>query len=495
MRPPLLSTSQHLKHRVLRAGLWTGLLNGLTRGAGFIRNVLLARVLSPDDFGVFGIALAVLSIVERFSSTGLQSALVQTKRDIGEYLDTTWTVHVLRGALLCAALVLSAQPLAVLLGETRAAPLIAMVGIAVFLRGLENPGMLMYRRELQARYVFLHRAGPLLLELAVSIGLAIALRSAWALALGLVAGKLAQVVMSYTLHPYRPSVRLHWHQVRELSLYGRWVFLDNLLFLLAYRGDKLIVGKVFGAPSLGLYMLAFSISEVVTIEISRFSQEIAFPAYARMQHDAARVRRAFTLSLDLVASVAFPLAAVLALMAGPLTHVVLGPRWGDVAAILPALALAGATRAVTGSGTVAFAALGHPSLVFRTNLVALLATYLVLIPFVRAWSLPGVAMANAFGAVVSLAPFALYARRTIDITAQEIGQHLLPGAALVVLVGVATAGLAELMSEYSVLNLVGVIGIVFLVYSTGAAALWLVARRGPVGAVMLLRTTRATRHA
>lgn len=481
---------QILRRRVLRAGLWTSGLHAATRGAGFVRNVLLARVLSPDDFGLFGIALVVISIIERFSNTGLQAALIQSHRAVHAYLDSAWTIQLLRGVLLCVSLMLTASPVAALLGDARAAPLVAMLGLAVLLRSLQNPGMLLYRRDLETRYQFVHRSGGTLVELLTSIGLAFVLRSAWALTLGLVVGRAALLLLSYTLHPYRPRVRLQFDQLRELSHFGRWVFLDNMLLFLAYRGDNLIVGKFFGAPALGVYMLAFSISEVVALEIGRVTREIAFPAYSRIQSDLSSVQRAFTMSLDAVASVACPLAAVLAFMAGPLTHVVFGPRWEGVATVLPPLAFAAGLRAIIGHGTVAFAALGQPALAFRTNLVAVAATYLVMLPLVVTWGLNGVAITVAVGPLIALVPFTVFVRRVLGISATHVARQLLPGCALVAIVGATTAGANELFREYSMLRLTAAIALILFIYGTASAVLWVKIKRGPVSVLEFIRSAR-----
>jgi lipopolysaccharide exporter len=480
-----------LRHRVVRAGIWTTLLRGVARGSGFARNVVLARLLAPDDFGVFGIALVVLSIVERLSNPGLEAALVQKDCDVREYLDTVWTIQVIRGAFFCGLLVVAAAPIAGFLGDVRASPFIYVLGVVVWLRSLHNPGMVLYQRELEASYQFQYRTCGAVVELAVSISLALLLRSAWALAFGLLAGRITLLCATYVLHPYRPRVRLRWQQLRELGRYGRWVFLGNVLFFLAYRGDNLIVGKFLGAPALGVYLLAYSISEVVTVEIGRITREIAFPAYSRMQADIWRVRNAFTLGLDLVASVAFPVAAVLALMAGPLTHVILGPRWSGVAAVLPPLALAGSLRAVIGNGTAAFSALGHPSLAFRTDLVAVAATYLVMLPLANAWGLPGVAVAVAAGLIVALVPFVVFARRVLAISPKDLARHLLPAAALVVIVGATTAGANELLGEYSARSLAAVMAVILLTYATTSALLWIGTRKGPVSALMFLRSAKS----
>jgi O-antigen/teichoic acid export membrane protein len=204
------------------------------------------------------------------------------------------------------------------------------------------------------------------------------------------------------------------------------------------------------------------------------------------------VRRAFAITLDLIASVVLPVAAVLALLAGPLTHVVLGPQWAGVADVLPPLALAGSLRAVVGNGTVAFAALGQPALAFRTNLVAVAATYVVMTPLLRGWGLPGVAFAVAAGLMVALLPFAAFAGRVLGVSVAELGRHLLPGIALVVIVGAVTAGANELFREYSAWSLTVVIAVILVTYATGSVLLWIRVRSGPMRALMILRSAKDT---
>lgn len=486
----LVQSGDTLKHRVLRAGLWTSLLLGITRGAGFIRNVVLARLLAPDDLGVYGIALVALSVTEHFSNSGLQSALVQTDRDVRDLLDSAWTIQVVRGALLCTGLALTSSPLAALLGDSRAAPLIVMVGLAGLLRSLQNPGMLLYRRELELRSQVVQRVSGTLVELVVSVSLAVLLRRAWVLALGMVAGKAALLVASYTLHSFRPRVRLAWHQLRELSRYGRWVFVDNVLFFLAYRGDNLIVGKFFGAPSLGVYLLAYSISEVVTVEISRIAREMAFPAYARIQNDAARVRRAFVVMLDCVSSVTLPVAVALALLAEPLTHALFGARWSSMATLLPPLALAGSLRAIIATATSTFAALGAPALRFKTNMVTVVCTYIAMVPLTSAWGLRGVAMAVAVGHVIALVPLGFYAERLLGVSVRDLARHLIPALALVAIVSLTLVSARTILTNNSLGSVALTLLIGVLAYGGAAAFLWVRATRGPVGVLILFRSSR-----
>ncbi|HEV2125642.1 MAG TPA: oligosaccharide flippase family protein [Chloroflexota bacterium] len=127
----VLKPGKSLTDRALRVGFWNVLIRSSMRLIAFIRNLVLARLLAPDDFGLFGIALVMLSVLERFSSTGLKAALVQKKADIRDYLDTAFTIRAFRGACLAAIFWLSAPYAAQFFGEPRAAPFIQLLGITV----------------------------------------------------------------------------------------------------------------------------------------------------------------------------------------------------------------------------------------------------------------------------------------------------------------------------------------------------------------------------
>ncbi len=101
-------SSETLSRKVVRGGMWLFGLRAFNRGLGFIRTIILARLLAPEDFGLLGIAMLAVSTLDAFSQTGFQAALVQKKGDVGRYLDVAWTVTAIRGLFLSAVLFLSA---------------------------------------------------------------------------------------------------------------------------------------------------------------------------------------------------------------------------------------------------------------------------------------------------------------------------------------------------------------------------------------------------
>jgi lipopolysaccharide exporter len=476
-----------LTGRAVNAGVWTFLFRIAARLVGLVRNVALARILVPDDIGLFGIVLVILSVLERFTEPGLHSALIQKGRDIADDLDSTWTVLVLRRTALSAILVFGAPLAAGFFEEPRAVPLIRLLGLAVFIQSFANIGVLYFRRELESRWQYLHTFSGTLADLVVSITLAFFMRNAWALMFGLLASRVVSVAVSYLVHPYRPRLRLDWARTRELNRFGRWVFADNVVAFLAYRGDNLIVGKVLGPAALGVYMLAYSVSEVVTVEVSRIVNNVAFPAYARKQGDRERVSQAFLTATELVAAVSLPVAVAMAVLARPLTLVMLGANWLEVAAVLPPLAFAGCIRAIVVNGNAVSKGLGHPQYALRMNVFGILVMYAVLIPLGLRYGIVGIGVAVLCGAIAKLPLFVAQTTAVLGAGVRPIARALAPAVAMSAGTLASLAAASRLLAHHPPLVSLLVSGVVAAAANLlVAAVLWYTWGAGPLRVALFI---------
>ena len=145
-----------LSKRVIRGGVWVLALRILNRSLGFIRTIILARLLAPADFGLLGIAMLSISTLETFSQTGFQTALIQKKDNIESYLDTAWTVSAIRGLLLFLILFLSAPIIAEFFNSPQAVLIIRVVALSTLLSGLRNIGVVYFQKELEFKKQFLY---------------------------------------------------------------------------------------------------------------------------------------------------------------------------------------------------------------------------------------------------------------------------------------------------------------------------------------------------
>lgn len=391
-----------LRRRALGAGAWVLTGRVVSRIVTVTTSLVLARLLTPSDFGLVAMGVLALSLLEVLTAVGVRDALIQREGDIGELLDSAWTIEILRGATISGLLFLAAPAVAVFFREPAAVAIIRAVSVIPLLRGLENIGTVLFRKELDFRKDFKLEASRVIAHAVVGISLAVALRSVWALVAAQIVGYAVQSVVSYVLSPVRPAFRLDWAQARGLYGFGKWVLLGGLIGYAQLQADTFFVARFFSPAELGLYTLAFTISNVVIVDIGKAIAKVMFPVYSMGATDMDRVTRGLLDAYELVAAATLPLCVGLALVADDFTLVVLGEDWASMIPVLRVLAIAACCRALAVSGSGFFWGIGRPHVTFRMNLLQLfvLAAGLIVLP--PKFGLLGVAAAfgTGYGAYV-----------------------------------------------------------------------------------------------
>ncbi|MBV6509255.1 MAG: hypothetical protein JJLCMIEE_02324 [Acidimicrobiales bacterium] len=398
----LKQPKDRLQGRTAHASVWAVALRFSDRGLLMIRTIVLARLLTPEDFGVMGVAVLTLTLVETLSKTGFRSALIQRRDEVDKYLDVAWTVELLRSIFLAGVMVLAAPWIARFFGTPEATGVVRVVAITFVLEGIQNIGTMYFEKDLEFHKRFVLLGGNTLVNLVVSIVAAVMMRSVWALVIGSLAGSLYTTVASYWLHPHRP--RLAWRRQRagELFSYGRWVFLSSILRYVNLNLDDIIVGRVLGVDALGRYRVAYNVSQAPATELSVVVGSVMFPAFSAVQDRPAALRRGFDATLQLVAVFSTPIAIGIVVLGPAFVSVVLGEQWVAISTTLQLLGIWGLLRAVGASTGPLFMALGRP----RTNTLLLgiegVLVAATLYPLVNCWGTEGAAFSTIIGAVVTV---------------------------------------------------------------------------------------------
>ncbi|MCD4768844.1 MAG: lipopolysaccharide biosynthesis protein, partial [Bacteroidales bacterium] len=274
-------------------GFWSFATRIALRFILVLRIFILAWLLEPQDFGLLGVALLTVAIIESLTTTGFQAALVQKKGVFEDCLDSVWAFGLVRGGALFGILYLTAPYTALFFDCPQATSIIRVIGVSVILRSLSNVGTIRFQKELKFKKQFLLQSSGTVVDFIVSVSLACLYRNVWALVAGKLAGEFARLVFSYALEPYRPRLQLKIKKIRELWKFGRWILGSVTLEFLLDKGDDIIVGKIVGVTSLGLYRIAYNISNLPTTEITCAISQVTFPAYAKIQDDIPRFKAAY----------------------------------------------------------------------------------------------------------------------------------------------------------------------------------------------------------
>jgi len=383
----LFNPGDRLSQRVVHAGFWAFALRITDRLFGLARTIVLARLLSPNDFGLFGIALLALSALNTFSQTGFQAALVQKKGDIKPYLDTAWTVQVIRGFALAGILFGIAPYVASFFGEPMAVPLLRVLGLSAIFQGLTNIGVVYFQKELEFHKRFIYMFSGTLANLGVAIPAAFILRNAWALVFGLLAAQIIRLTVSYLIHNYRPRPKLETRKAWELSRFGRWIFANSVVIYLNKQGTSIVLGKILGATALGLYQISHRLVYEIHADISKSCIQVLFPTYSAIQSDTNRLRYAFLRSTGSIVALSFPIAGFVFILAPELVTIFLGYKWMSIVPVVKILALAGAIRTLATAVGPYLRGVGRPRSEFLLNGISM-----------------GIALTTAFPLSITMGP-------------------------------------------------------------------------------------------
>ncbi|MFH1144364.1 MAG: oligosaccharide flippase family protein [Candidatus Eisenbacteria bacterium] len=414
------------RQRVLRASLWSFALLIAEKLLGFARVIVLAALLSPLEFGLFGLAILTMMALDTMTRTGFQQALIRDPRDITRHLDVAWSVHLVRGLLLAALLVLIAPYVASYFEEPGAIRLTRAIALVLVFQSFSNIGVVYFQKELNFRKEFAFRLSGTLADLLTAAVAAWLLRSAWALLLGLVAGEVVRLIVSYVIHPYRPRLRFERQSLLELARYGIWISLSGMMLFLGTRAAGLVVGKVVGATALGLYQMAYRIPQIAIQEVSAAVERIALPTYSLVQHDLARLRRSYLGISGVCVALAAPAAIGIAALGGEFVGFFMREAWRPMVPALVLLAFSSLLRVISGTGVPLFQACGVPSISFYVQCVRALALAVFIYPLTHRWGISGTAVCMILTALAGTGVWLLGIRRVLGWRIRDLREGLLP---------------------------------------------------------------------
>ena len=352
-----------VRSKMARGAAWMVGFKLLDRGLALISTLVLARILVPSDFGMIAMAASLIAVLDLFGAFGLDVALIQRQGATPEHFNTAWTLNIATSSLIATLMLAFAWPMSLFYSEPRLTAVVCCLAISSFVQGFENIGVVTFRKEMNFHQEFFFLLGKRIAMVCLTIGLALALHSYWAMVFGMIFGRVTGVALSYALHPYRP--RLSLAKLHDFFGFSKWVFLQNVLYFLKERSSDFIVGRFAGPHALGVFNVSTEIASMPGTELIAPINRAIVPAYALLANDPAALRREYLSVMSVVCVVAIPAVTGIASVAPFLVSAVLGPKWADASVILALLAFYGIFAALTSNAYSAFLAVGKPQLFVR----------------------------------------------------------------------------------------------------------------------------------
>lgn len=365
----------------------------ISRVIATIRNIILARILTPWQFGVFGIATIILSFLEILTETGINVVLIQEKNNIDRFINSAWVVSILRGMIIFLGILLLSPIIVSFFNIADLYRFLFLISLVPLIRGFINPSIVKFQRELKFNKEFWLRITIYLFDSAVSIILALIVKDAISFVWGLIAGAVLEVVLSFILFKQKPLLKFEFNFIKEIINRGKWVTAYGIFNYIAQEGDSIVVGKLLGAFSVGIYQMAYKFSTLPISEISDVVNKVIFPVYSKISGEKERLLKAFRKTLLAISLPVIVLSTIIFFLPRSFFEILLSPQWGEISTILKILVIYGMLRAISGVSSSLFLALKKQNFVAGMTFVRVLVLTVTIVPLTSMYGIVGASIA------------------------------------------------------------------------------------------------------
>jgi O-antigen/teichoic acid export membrane protein len=285
--------SSSIKKQAVRGTVWTIIGYGGSQGLRFVGNLILTRLLVPELFGLMALVNTFRTGLSLFSDIGIRPSIIRSQRSSDpDFLNTAWTLQMLRGCWIWLGCWLIAWPVSQFYEDSRLLWLLPLMGVTALIAGFNSTSLATLNRKLQIGKLTQVEFGVQALGLTIMIVWAFFNPTIWALVVGGILSSLLQLIWSYRLDS-EISNRITWDKaaVKEILSFGSWVFVATAMTFLANQADRLILGKLFTLELLGVYTVAFTLADLPRQIVQRLSNQIIFPVishYAELDRNTLR---------------------------------------------------------------------------------------------------------------------------------------------------------------------------------------------------------------
>jgi O-antigen/teichoic acid export membrane protein len=461
--------------RLIKGSMWLSLSRAVVNGLSALSTFILAWYLSPADFGLVAIATTLMLIVTSVTELSLGQALIRHEDPGASHFSAVWTLNATRGTILGLLFAASAYPVAALYSGPRLIGVMFALSLSLLMSGLANPRRIMLQRDLIFWQEFTLNVSQKVVGFIVTVAVAMIYKSYWALVIGTLAYQITNLVVSYTVLPFRP--RITFKHIRELFSFSIWLTAGQIVNTLNWRFEYLLIGKLLGATPLGRYTVGNTLSTLPTREATAPLTQTIYPGFAKVRDNPERLAAAYQRAQSLLAAVALPAGIGMAVIAQPLILLVMNEKWAPAIFIVQALASVFAFQTLGSLVQPLGMAKGQTKLLFFRDSQMLLVRMPIIIGGLLLWGLPGVVYARVFTGVFSAFVNMFLVKRLIGVPVlRQLAANtraLLSVALMAAVVWVALQYLGPASSKaLLLLDVVALVATGAFVYTTSTFLLW-----------------------
>jgi O-antigen/teichoic acid export membrane protein len=395
----------------------------------FVMITVLARLLTPEDFGIASIGIILMALFATVQDFGITQAVIQRDTRVEESVAVGLSIRWMIAAVLLVTIVLLSDPISDFYDNAAVAPVLIVMSANLFVQPVAFPSLVMLSRGLQFRRLAVGTVAQYGTMSFMSIGLALAGFSYWSIVFGSLAGSAAYVVTLRYYQTARVRPMMDRGLAKDLLGFGTHLLVAGLMAYVIFNIDQLVIGKVLGVAVLGVYFIAVRFGRTLGEQISGTVNKVLFPTMARMKDSLDHLRVGYTESLRMIAVITIPLSVGMAALSPMFVPVVLGDGWAATVFPITILSMQGLLNALIPPAASVLAAIGKPKYM-SIQASAQAAMMIVLVyPVASHFGIDGVCVLTTVLSLAVFGYFILVFRNVFDSSPTEIIRPMVPAAA------------------------------------------------------------------
>jgi O-antigen/teichoic acid export membrane protein len=458
-----------LKKQAVRGSVYILSSQIVLQGIRFISTIVMARLLTPAEFGLIAMIAAVTSFMGQFNELGLSQATIQHEDLKHQQVTNLFWINAALGVL-SAILVMALAPAIVwFYHEPRLFWLTIALGVGFLFGGFSVQHQALIQRQMRIGTLSLINIMSCFLAIAVGIAAALMGAGVWALVYMPLVEGFVRVVAVWLACPWRPGLPLRGSGTWRMLIFGGNLTGANVVNYFSRNVDSMLIGRRWGAEPLGLYSKAYALLLMPIRQVTTPIAMVAIPALSRLQSEPQRYRRFYLKAVSLIACTTIPAVVFLIVMSGEVITVVLGRQWTGASAIFAILGVCALIQPVLNSTGWLYVSIGRTDRMFKGTIVwsiAAVASFFIGLPY----GAVGVATAYTIFNLVFVIPFIHYAVEPTPVRTVDV----LKAVWLWFAAGLIAGGSLYLLKAFFPQLMCGIMGIVIGVLETAVVYLGVV---------------------
>jgi O-antigen/teichoic acid export membrane protein len=381
-----------LRKQIVTGMSWVTLYIYVVRIIGFLATLVLAKLLTPEDFGLVAIGVLVIETSMIFGKFGIGQALIYRKDQIEPAANAAFFLVMGFNLLLVTGLILGAPWIGNFFNSPTVVPIIVWLSLTMLPNAVKIIPTVLLEKELKFKRLVLPEVIPAVVSAVGSIVAAVMGAGVWSLVIRQILYSFLGLVMVWWISPLKIRFQFDWKIFREIVDYGKHMITVSLLLLVLYNIDNMIVGKIVGTTALGFYVLAFRIANLPVQEGSHVISKVMFPVFSKIRHDRTALRDGFLKVMKFVSAFCAPVALGMALYTPDLIRMIYGEKWLDTILPLQILTAYGFIRALGVPGGEIMKSIGKPKYITYTVLIMLAVIFPFVLPVAKKSGIVGISV-------------------------------------------------------------------------------------------------------